>query len=251
MIVVNNLLTVQPPVIAHRGASAYAPENTIAAFEAAVAAGVRWVEFDVMQAACGELIIFHDDTLDRTTSGKGAVIDHPYSYLRTLDAGSWFDTKFRSQYIPTLKEVLLFLQKNKLNANIEIKASPGHERIQVEKMIEVVSPFFCDQQTFLFSSFSTEALRVLHQKAPMNLIGLLIHDWAENWLEVCQWLNPISIHVNEAIMTAKHAKDIKGSGKQLFCYTVNDPVRAEVLFSWGVDAVFTDRADIIMNAISR
>ena len=86
-----------PPVIAHRGASAYAPENTLAAFVKAAQLGIRWIECDVMQAACGEVIIFHDETLERTTNGKGDVDRYPYSYLQSLDAGSWFDPIFSGE----------------------------------------------------------------------------------------------------------------------------------------------------------
>src|SRR5438552_7543288 len=88
-------------IIAHRGASALAPENTLAAFHKAKEIGAKWVEFDCMLASCGEVVVIHDETLDRTTNGLGRVIDYPYSYLKTLNAGSWFNPIFADEKIPT------------------------------------------------------------------------------------------------------------------------------------------------------
>jgi len=112
---------IDPPVIAHRGGSAYAPENTLSAFTKAAQLGMQWVEFDVMLAACGTPIVFHDDLLDRTTNATGEVGVHAYTYLQTLDAGAWFNSKFSGERIPTLAQVLQFLKDVKLCANVEIK----------------------------------------------------------------------------------------------------------------------------------
>ena len=97
-------LLFDPPVIEHRGVSSYAPENTMSAFTRAVQLGIQWVEFDVMLAACGTPIIIHDESLDRTTNGHGNVGDYSYSYLRTLDAGSWFSPSYSGERIPSLEE---------------------------------------------------------------------------------------------------------------------------------------------------
>ena len=116
-----NRLTFSPPFIAHRGACRLAPENTLSAFVKAAQLGVKWVELDVMQAACGEVVVFHDETLERTTGAKGKVSDYPYTYLQTLDAGSWFNPRFSGEHIPTLVEVMEFLSSMHMNANIELK----------------------------------------------------------------------------------------------------------------------------------
>src|SRR3990167_2926706 len=115
-------LNFTPRAIAHRGACAYAPENTIASFTKAAQLGMKWLEFDVMQSVDGEVIVFHDETLDRTTNGKGDVDRYPYSYLRTLDAGAWFNPAFSGERIPTLIQTLEFLENTNMNANVEIKA---------------------------------------------------------------------------------------------------------------------------------
>ncbi|MBV9574993.1 MAG: glycerophosphodiester phosphodiesterase, partial [Gammaproteobacteria bacterium] len=107
-------LVFSPPVIAHRGASAYAPENTMAAFVKAVQLGIKWIEFDVMATVNGEPIIFHDETLDRTTNAQGEVHHHSYAYLQTLDAGAWYQPFFSGEKIPTLQQVLQFMREMKI-----------------------------------------------------------------------------------------------------------------------------------------
>lgn len=244
-------LIFDPPVIAHRGASAYAPENTMTAFALAAEMGIKWIEFDVMQAACNELIIFHDDTLKRTTNGRGRVRSQPYALLESLDAGKWFNPRFSGERIPSLKQVLDFLDLNSINANVEIKAIKRQENLQVMHLYNLVTPYFNKKNmTLLFSSFSWSALRILRDLSPDCLIGLLIHEWRRNWESVADDLDCVAIHVNERIMTKVAAEDIKKSGRKLLCYTVNDTDRALELFDWGVDAVFTDVPDRIMHVKS-
>lgn len=128
-------ISFNPPIIAHRGASKYTPENTFAAFRKAKELGINWVEFDVMLTADGEVVVIHDETLERTTNGTGAVIAQAYSYLRTLDAGSWFDPSFANEKIPTLREVIKLLNELDMFANIEIKAQSGNEETTAKKSI--------------------------------------------------------------------------------------------------------------------
>jgi glycerophosphoryl diester phosphodiesterase len=246
---VKSVLSFNPPVIAHRGASAYAPENTLAAFAKAAQLGATWVEFDVMQAASGEPVVFHDDTLDRTTNGAGELAHFSFTYLRTLDAGRWFAPQFAGEKIPSFTQVMMFLQEMHLSANVELKATQGQDEALVAQILLEIKPFL-DQQnaTILFSSFSIPALYALRKSAPQALIGLLLHEWEPNWEVVCRELNCVSVHVNQEIMTAADAKKIKQMGKKLLCYTVNDPTRAQELFRWGVDAVFSDAPDVIIAA---
>jgi len=244
------ILQFHPPVIAHRGASAYAPENTLAAFTKAAQMGIKWVEFDVMQAACGEPVIFHDELLDRTTDGHGEVGNFPYSVLAKLDAGAWFDPIYAGERIPTLLHILEFLHNFNMSANIEIKALPGQEEQLVKRVLQdmaISAPF--TRGRILFSSFSTDALRFLRQYDPDCLIGLLQHEWDPEWQALCASLGCVSVHANDEILTADVAQKIKGMGKALLCYTVNSPVRAQELYSWGVDAVFSDAPDKILDVL--
>lgn len=243
-------LIFQPPVIAHRGASAYAPENTMAAFTKAAVLGMKWVEFDVMQAACGEVIIMHDDLLERTTNASGDVIAYPYAFLRTLDAGAWFHHQFASEPIPTLEQACDFFQQVGMNANIEIKVLPGLEEQCVLAVLAILENTFPTwRERILFSSFSVDALIFLRQYAPDANLGLLLHEWCDDWEKIANDLSCVSIHVFEEIMTMQMAQQIKKLNKQLLCYTVNSPARAKTLYSWGVDAVFSDNPDQIVDAI--
>ncbi len=236
-----NELKFNPPLIAHRGASASAPENTMAAFVKAAQLGLKWVEFDVTLASCGQVIVFHDDLLDRCTSGQGRVIDYPYHYLSTLDAGGWFSPLFSSEKIPLLAQVLVFLKEMKMAANIELKAFPGNEENLVKSVLQVVSQYnSLTDKTILFSSFSLDVLKCLRRHAPKSNIALLLHEWRANWEGSCESLECISVNVNEEIMTEAKAKQIKGMNKSLLCYTINNVARAMELYAWGVDAIFTD-----------
>lgn len=237
-------LQFNPRVIAHRGASCYAPENTMSAFTKAALLGIQWVEFDVMLAACGTAIIFHDETLDRTTNGRGKVGDFTYSYLRTLDAGSWFDPAFSGERIPTLAQLAQFLAASGLRANVEIKPLPGQEQATVDETLTVLSAYFPENfSSILFSSFSRAALEYLRLRAPCCHIGLLQHHWESDWQQAALSLNCVSVNVNQEILLPEKAAEIKALGKLLLSYTVNDIERARELYGWGVDAVFSDYPD--------
>lgn len=238
---------IQPPVIAHRGASAYAPENTIAAFTIAAQLGIKWVEFDTMLAACGIPIVFHDEEVNRTTNSKGLVGDYSYTYLRTLDAGGWFNSRFSGERIPPLDQVLNFLRDTNMSANIEIKPLPGQDKKTALRVFEMVNTHFPQPSpAILFSSFSTIALETLRQESKDCFLGLLMDDWRPDWQMLCDDLKCISVHVSNNVISPEKAKKIKDTGRLLLCYTVNDPLRANELYSWGVDAVFSDAPDKIL-----
>ena len=235
-----------PPVIAHRGASALAPENTMSAFLRAVQLGIKWVEFDVMLAGCGTPIIFHDETLNRTTSGRGNVAEYSYAYLRTLDAGAWFSPLYAGERIPSLEEMAQFLVATGLRANVEIKPLPGQDEQTVVAAWNVMSAYFPeDSPQILYSSFSVPSLKCLRHLAPTSLMALLMHEWDPKWLQIAETLQCVSIDVNQDILDPERVREIKNSKRLLLSYTVNNPDRAEQLFSWGVDAVFSDNPDQI------
>lgn len=235
-----------PPVIGHRGACAYAPENTLSSFVKAAQLNIKWVEFDVTTSSDGVPIIIHDDTLNRTTNGHGKVNHYPYSHLQFLDAGKWFNSVFSNERIPSLMTIINFLQDMNMFANIEIKTAHECEESLIKKIIKEMQPYLSQgNEKFLFSSFSTQALSLLRKYSPDCQLGLLLDDWAPDWKKTCMQLNCVSVHVNEKIITEKIAREIKAMGKFLLCYTVNDPARAKELFSYGVDAVFSDIPDKI------
>ena len=234
------------PVIAHRGASAFAPENTLVSFSKAVQMGAKWLEFDVMLSADNEVIVFHDETLDRTTNGSGFVGNFPFSYLRTLDAGAWFDPAYSGERIPSLAQIATFLQEMKISANIEIKSLPDQEQLTAQLAFKEILNYF-PQRTdkILFSSFSVASLRELRRLSSECNLGLLMHDWQNDWDKICDELQCVSVHVNQQIMNPDRVHAIKNTHRQLLCYTVNNAHRAKELLSWGVDAIFSDIPTII------
>ncbi|HTM63212.1 MAG TPA: glycerophosphoryl diester phosphodiesterase [Gammaproteobacteria bacterium] len=235
-----------PPVIAHRGASAYAPENTMSSFVKAVQLGIHWVEFDVMLAKCGTPVIIHDETLDRTTSGSGNVIDYPYSYLYTLDAGGWFAPEFSGERIPSLEQMAQFMTNTGLCANVEIKPHPGQEDETVIAALKIMRNYFPDDsEKIIYSSFSIASLRCLRLSAPQCRLGFLMHEWIPEWRKIVYDLNCETVNVNHEILTPERVSEIKQSGKMLLSYTVDDPQRAAELMSWGVDVVFSNVPDQI------
>ena len=237
-----------PKIIAHRGGGMLAPENTLAAIRCSLECGFRAVEFDVMLARDGVPILMHDPQLGRTVAGSGNVSDCSAQQLARMDAGSWFDPRFRGEPVPTLQQVLEFCLSRRIWMNLEIKPAPGLEvetgravgrllRSQLPRRLQASSP--------LFSSFSLEALLAAGEAAPGIARGLLVDAIPADWQARLLQLGAVAVHTNHEHLGAAQAPTIKQAGYGLMCYTVNAPDRARELFSWGVDAICTDRIDLI------
>lgn len=228
------MLAFNPPVIGHRGACGYAPENTLVSFAKAKQLGIQWVEFDVMLTKDHEVIVFHDDTLDRVTPAKGNVIDHDYAFIKSLDAGSWFGSQFAGIKIPTLREVILFLNDQSLNANIEIKTQIGKEKILVQKVLSLIKEYWKkDKFPPLITSFSRLTLERVREFSSNSLIGFLMDGWEEDWQKFCDRLNCVTVDVNHDILDVDKVNKIKSTQRVLLSYTVNDANRARELFTMG------------------
>jgi glycerophosphoryl diester phosphodiesterase len=238
-----------PPVIGHRGACGYAPENTLVSFKKAASLGAQWVEFDVKLSHDGELVVFHDDVLDRTTNGTGLLEKYSYQELAQLDAGSWFDPIFRGEKIPTLANVITCLEQHGLQANIEIKPNKDQEEETAIKTVNFLNEHWPAKLALpLISSFSFKSLVLVHEmnmrsQKPSFPIGLLLDHWDNNWMSVALVLRCASIHCKESIITKERAKQVKDEGYKLLVYTINQLVRARELWSLGVDSVFSDFPD--------
>jgi glycerophosphoryl diester phosphodiesterase len=241
-------LKISPPVIAHRGASAIAPENTFAAFKKAKELGLTWVELDVMLAESGEVIVMHDNELNRTTNGTGKVIARPYRYIKTLDAGSWFNPIYHDEKVPLLEEVLELLKSLKLSANIEIKSLPGYEELLSKHVMTLIEPY---KISLFISSFSHIVLKLIHEENPALPLAFLMDTWNPDWETICHDIKPVAINVNHEILDHQKVKKIKGAKRLLLAYTVDDPLRAKELFSYGVDAVFSNCGEDFLNKLSR
>jgi glycerophosphoryl diester phosphodiesterase len=251
-------LKIVPPVIAHRGASAYAPENTLAAFKKAKELGAQWVEFDVMLTADQEPVVFHDEKLDRITQQQGYIHECSYQFLKSLDAGSWFHPVFQHEKIPSLKETFQFIKNNPLCANIEIKPYPGREHETANIVLEMINNYWpAEVPSPLISSFSLEILKAVRQASSSHLIGCLIEARSDISFplpiylrHINEELNCSSFNLDHRLLTESLVSELKQDlQKPILAYTVNSPERALELYAWGVDAVFTDCPDQILVAL--
>jgi glycerophosphoryl diester phosphodiesterase len=233
-------------IIGHRGASGYAPENTLAAFEKALELGCHFIEFDVMLSADGEPFIFHDDNLKRTTNGRGEFGLVTAEYLRTLDAGRWYSKKFRDEKLLSLHDALEWLAASGVHANIEIKPYPGKTEETTIAVLTHVNRYWPQDKTLpLISSFDHDALYLCQSIAPDIPLGLLLDKWQDNWLEIAKDLDCFSVHLSRRAATAARILAIKEKGYMVYVYTVNRKRQALKLFDWGVDAVFSDYPDLL------
>lgn len=234
-------------VIGHRGAAAYAPENTIAAFDKALSLGCRFIEFDVMCSADGEPYLIHDDTLKRTTNGRGGVGQVESAYLQSLDAGSWFSRHFKGEPVPHFKDALKWLSFSDVQANIEIKPYPGTvEQTAVAVLSHIHRYWPQGKELPLVSSFEWDALLLCRSIAPEMPLGLLLHEWDDQWFQKAKQLECFSVHFNRKILTSDRVKAVKDQGYIVCAYTVNRKRLANKLFNWGVDAVFSDYPDLLI-----
>lgn len=235
-----------PALIAHRGGGALAPENTLAAIRAGHARGYRMVEFDVMLSRDGVPMLIHDETLERTTDGRGRVCDRSAAELQVLDAGGWFDGRFRGEAVPTLAQAAALCRTLGLAANVEIKPATGFEADTGRAVAAACAALWAGAEVPpLLSSFSSVALMEARFAAPQLPRGLLFDDPPADWLGLLRRMDGRSLHCN-----ARHLRDetlaaAQAAGVPVLCYTVNDPAEAQRLLARGVAGVFTDRLDLI------
>ena len=236
-----------PQIIGHRGACAYAPENTLASIRKAAAQGARWVEFDVRLTREGDLVLMHDEDVKRTTNGTGRVVDLRLAELGALDAGAWFGGAFGGERVPTLVETIALLAELGLGANIEIKTGKPEARASAEALARILAAHWPRAApTPLISSFEVEALEAMQAAAPHWPRGLLLLELKGDWRGQLERLAATTLNIDHKPLDAGKVAIARQAGRPVLCYTVNDPARARQLFAWGVSAVFTDRPDVLL-----
>jgi glycerophosphoryl diester phosphodiesterase len=238
-----------PPVIGHRGAAAYGPENTLAGFRAAKTLGCAWVEFDVRLSVDGALVVCHDDKLDRTTNGRGRISKLALAALREVDAGSWFHARFAGERIPTLEEVFALCRALGLGANVEVKAERGRGPTTASAIADRLSQSKGLLPEILISSFLPDAVAAAAEHMPEIPRGMLWRKLPRGWRQIAANLGCTTIHLGQADLTLTIAAQVRAAGYPLLVYTVNDAARARQLFGWGITSVFTDAPDIIASAL--
>jgi glycerophosphoryl diester phosphodiesterase len=239
-----------PPVIGHRGAAAVAPENTLAGLRRAHALGCRWVEFDVRLTGDSELILLHDDRLERTTNGRGKARRLPLSAIRRCDAGSWFDPSFAGERVPTLAEAIALLSELGLGANLELKAERGDDiEIGVAAADIVARSWPSHLPAPLITSFAADAIGAVRERAPRIACGLLLKTAARNRWRRAQALDCATVNADQRHLRPTTVAELRKAEYAVLAYTVNDAARALELFEWGVSSVFSDVPDVILAAI--
>lgn len=241
-----------PSVIGHRGAAAYAPENTIESIRTAAEIGTKWVELDVKLTKDSVPIIFHDDTLERTTSGYGNVADINYDDLKELEAGLWFSEGFTGVVVPTLEEAMEAILQTDMGVNFEIKPCPGREVETAEVALDILSRSWDDLDRVLISSFQHVSLETALDMAPEIPRGLLLEEeFPENWQELVNYLQVASIGFNGMKASHEQVEELVETQKPILAYTINDVQRAKILRSWGVDSFFTDDPELVNDKLFR
>lgn len=241
-----------PQIIGHRGACGYAPENTLESIQTAADMGIEWVELDVKLTADDVPIIFHDDTLDRTTNGSGKVAETSWADIKELDAGSWFADSFYEARVPTLEQALDLIIELDLGLNLEIKPCPGREVETAQIALDILSRIWDDHDKIMISSFSDISLETVAEMTGGDwAIGYLIDEMPENWRDMAKHLNAATVNINgnREDLKREFIEDIIDEGYGILAYTINDPFRAQELLNWGIDGVFTDEPDTIRDEL--
>ncbi len=242
-------------IIAHRGASAYFPENTMIAFKKAIELGAEMIELDVALSKDGVPVVFHDARLNKHTNGRGYLSNYTLNELKQLDAGSWFDPQFSNQKIPTLEEVLKFASGT-IAINIEIKREAVSDSIFggiEQKVIQLVNEFDM-QNHVLFSSFDYRALLHLKQLAPDIPVALLYNRRQSNRLLPNQLVKKYGVDAFNCSYRQLSRKWIANLNKYRipsFIYTVNSKKRMQKLIEGGVNGIFTDKPDVLQTVVEQ
>lgn len=226
-----------PRWIAHRGGGSLAPENTLAGIRLAARLGFRAVEFDVMLSADGTPVLIHDETLERTTDGRGRVCETPDAELFALDAGA-------GERIPRFVDAARLCRELGLLANVEIKPAAGREAATAETVIGLARELWrTAPDKVLLSSFVPEAIVMARDLAPELRRSMLFEAVPGDWLDFCRRVEATALHcdatrVDDAVLREAAAHDVP-----VLCYTVDAPEVAADLRRRGVAGFFTDRLD--------
>jgi len=234
-------------VIAHRGASGLAPENTLAAFRLALELGARAVEFDVHQAADKELVVIHDADLRRTAGRAEHIRDLSWQELCRFDVGSWFDRRFSGERIPRLDEVLDLVGR-KVEVHLELKRGSGWYSGIESRVVELLRRRRA-LKTCVVSSFDHRALRAVRALEPKLRLGYLLGETSLDaaWAEMKE-LKVESLHISRRQANAARVAGGHRRRLQVLVYTVDDAAEARRLQKMGVDAVFSDFPQLLERA---
>ena len=230
-----------PIIFAHRGASASAPENTLAAFEQAIKQMADFIELDVTLSADGQVMVIHDDTVDRTTSGHGRVDKFTLTELKLLDAGSYFDTAFHDEHIPTLEEVFRQVGE-RIQINVELKSIPALNNPLPDRVANLVRQCNLEKRV-IFSSFDPIILVRIHNLLPEVPIGLLADEGISGALTrrlLSRFIPHQALHPSYKDVTPELIQQVHQSQRRLHTWTVDGADDLRKMMQMGVDGVITN-----------
>ncbi|WP_371581060.1 glycerophosphodiester phosphodiesterase [Streptomyces sp. NBC_01314] len=252
-----------PLVVAHRGASAYAPENTLAAVDKADAMGFEWVENDVQRTRDGRLVVLHDATLARTTNVEELyperapwnVADFTAAEIARLDAGSWFNDSYAGARVPTLEQYMRRVSRNHQKLVLEIKNPQLYPGIEQETLKVLGNEGWLDPahlEKLVIQSFGADTVRRVHELRPAVKTGFLgtpdIVDLPD-YATFSDQINPSYTTISDSYVAAIHAlKSPHGKPLEILTWTVNDAVNARRVAGYGVNGIITNKPDVVREA---
>ena len=234
--------------IAHRGASGYAPENTLAAYRRAIAQGATFIETDLHLTRDVHFVAIHDETLDRTTSGHGPVKQTTLAEIRKLDAGSWFASEFIGERVPILEEILDFSHKHDVVFYLELKPAGfwGGEHALISALRDSG-----EIQRMVIISFEPAILVNLRKIEPLLMTGLLSDGQIPNSFEQALEIGARQLVLRGDLLTPNLLQEAHRRDIQVVCWTVNQPAHIRLLASAGVDGIMSDYPDLLLASLKK
>jgi glycerophosphoryl diester phosphodiesterase len=241
-------------IIAHRGASAYYPENTFPSFDGAIVMGADMIELDVQFTSDKEVVVFHDEKISRCTNGRGKLSDYTLAQLKKLDAGSWYSREFKNTRIPTLAE-MLELCKNRIAVNIEIKTEAVSNIIPggiEEKCLNIVDKYGMKQHV-VFSSFDPRAIAHLKQIDHATAVAVLFEKkYYSSKLpsHIMELTGADAFNCSASELNKKWLANIAANKIPVNIYTVNDVKNMKRFLAMGVSGIFTNKPDVLKKVLA-
>ena len=236
----------QPWVIAHRGASGHAPENTMAAFRKAVELGARFIETDLQMTRDAQFVAMHDSTVERTSNGRGAVREMTMAQIRELDAGKWFDRTFMGEHVPTLEDILVFGREADIVLYLEIKYEVAYG-LHHSLAAELTSKG--DAARIVLLSFSPTTLDGIRQFDRTLMTGLLVEDVHPDSIKLALGVGARQFCPRADLVTPEIVAEAHQAGLQVATWTANKPDEMRRLVQAGVDGVMTDFPDRLQSVL--
>lgn len=236
------VIDLQTKIFAHRGASMYAPENTMPALELAVELGAEGVEIDIRLTKDQVPVLIHDDSVDRTTDGTGFVRDYTLEEIQALDAGSWFSEKFAGTTIITLEDFLEWAKTNDLLLNIEFKIDPKNKKDFEQKVFDLVKKHDLLERTII-STFSVSSLQKMKElDLPFNRALLTSKDEGD-LIDRVRELNLEGLHISHGILTEELMDEARKNDIEVRVYTVNESEDMKRVYAEQCDGIISDVPD--------